>query len=153
MGCHYRTRRYGGESGTDHRLWDRRLWDLRRLASVERCRRRHRRRVSGWRRTSQYGVCSGHDLDRRRNGTPDVDEQDHNARLTRYHRASHPVSGSRSDICTAGGTSLNRSHEETLSITDESCPAAHPNEGAGELQQTHEIDRFLLVADEEATTF
>ena len=47
MGCHHCTRRHGGESRTDHRLWDRRLWDLRRLASVERCRRRHRRRVSG----------------------------------------------------------------------------------------------------------
>ena len=66
-------------------------------------------RVSGRRRPSQYGVCSGHDLDRRRNGTPDVDEQDHNARLTRYHRASDRADAGRSEICTAGGSPLNRS--------------------------------------------
>jgi hypothetical protein len=42
---------------------------------------------------------------------------------------------------------------ETISITDESCPAPHPHQGTGELQQTQEIDRFLLVADQEAATF
>jgi hypothetical protein len=63
IGCHHCTRRHGGESGTDHRLWDRRLWDLRRLASVEQCWRRHRRGVSGRRRTSQYSVCGRYDLD------------------------------------------------------------------------------------------
>jgi impB/mucB/samB family len=45
--CCHRTRRHGRESGADHRIWDRRVWELRRLASVERCWRRHRRRVSG----------------------------------------------------------------------------------------------------------
>src|SRR5919109_1586023 len=42
---------------------------------------------------------------------------------------------------------------ETISITDEPCPAPHPNQGTGQLQQSQEIDGFLLRADQEATTF
>jgi hypothetical protein len=106
MGRHYRTRLYGGESGPDCRLWDRRLWDLRRLVSVERGRRRHRRRVSGRQRTSQYGVCGGYDPDRRRDRAPNVDEPNHNAHLPRHHRTSHSARGSRREICPAGWISL-----------------------------------------------
>ena len=39
---------------------------------------------------------------------------------------------------------------ETISITDESCPASYPNQGTGQLQQTQEIDGFFLVPDQEA---
>jgi putative transposase len=42
---------------------------------------------------------------------------------------------------------------ETISITDEPCPAPHPQQGTGQLQQTQEVDGVLLIADQEATTF
>jgi hypothetical protein len=114
MGRQHRTRLHSGKSGTNCRLWHRRFWDLRRLVSVERYRRRYRRRVPGRRRTRQYGVCRRHDLNRHRDRAADVVEQDHNARLTRYHRASHSARGSRREICTAGGIHL--SHCEALQI-------------------------------------
>jgi len=41
-------------------------------------------------------------------------------------------------------------HLETISITDESCPASYPNQGTGQLQQAQEIDGFFLVPDQEA---
>ena len=55
--------------------------------------------------------------------------------------------------CYASCTMLAHDAEylETISITDESCPTSPPNERAGQLQSTPEMDGLVLLPDEPAS--